>query len=80
MPEFEPVTFAEDTATITNMNTLKQSTSLVYYRDKCADGAYPTLNYQLVLEDVEDTSQSCGSALWIGSGSGGLTINDYVYV
>ena len=27
VPEFEPVTFAEDTATITNMDTLKQSTT-----------------------------------------------------
>ena len=80
VPEFEPVTFAKDTATITNMETLKQSSTEVYYRDKCADGAYPSMNYQLKLGDVEDTSQGCGNEIYIGDGSGGLTLNDYVFV
>ena len=65
VPQFESITFADDVASITPMNTLEASSSRV----KCADNAYPTEKYLLVVEDIEDTGLGCGAANWIGSTS-----------
>ena len=41
---------------------------------KCADGAFPTESYNLVLNDIQDSNTGCSS--WVGSGG----LSNYVTV